>query len=73
MTTNPTLMAARAAGDTATGAQLEDAAADARAAGRLEHQTGRRQRCPYPLDSLRAHVWLRWYVHARLTAAGVPQ
>lgn len=71
MTTTATLMAAQAAGDTATARELEDAAAAGRAAGRDEHLTGRRAPCPYPLDSLRAHVFVRWCVRARLTAAGM--
>lgn len=66
--TNATLMAARAAQDTATAAELDEAAAAGRVAGREHARTGVRVRCPYPLDSLRAHVWLRWAVHARHAA-----
>lgn len=72
MTTSATLMAATASQDRAAAAQLERAAADARAAGRLERTTARRQACPYELGTLAAHVWVRWYVHARLSAAGMP-
>jgi len=68
---NATLAAALAAQDTATAAELDAAADGGRAAGRQAYLTGERQPCPYRLGTLCAHVWLRWYVRARQTAAGV--
>lgn len=71
--TSATHAAALAAFDGATAAELLAARADGRTAGRHEHMTGHRGLCPYPLGTLAAHVWLRWYVRARLTAAGVAE
>lgn len=64
--------AARAAStDTATSAELLGAGERGRLAGVEAFRSGRRQRCPFPLGSLTAHTWLRWYVYARLQAAGL--
>jgi hypothetical protein len=69
-----TSAAALAARDTsATAADLEVAAEAGRRAGREWHRTGQRQHCPYHLGTLTAHVWIRWAVHERLTAAGMPE
>jgi hypothetical protein len=68
---NATHAAALASQDTATAAELDEAAAAGRAAGRRAYLLSERQPCPYRMGTLAAHVWLRWYVRARQTAAGV--
>lgn len=54
----------------ATAAELRAA----RDAGAEAGRDGKRSLdCPYPADSLEAHVWIRWCVRERLAAAGLPR
>lgn len=56
---------------TATEAELLAAGERGRRAGVTAHKTGRAQRCPFDAGTLTSHVWIRWYVYARLEAAGL--